>query len=268
MKFTVCSVGGQSTYPPNRDPGLRGCPRFRPLIHDESTVRFLHTMDVVTDPILDPLNPEQRDAVTHGDGPLLILAGAGSGKTRVLTHRIAYLIRDLAVPANAILAVTFTNKAAKEMRERLDRLVGKERLAELTVGTFHGFCARLLRREGPLVGIDRSFAIYDEADQRAVLRQAMADTNASEKVFAPGAISNVIPSGKNEPKGPADLTANPKGQLDRIAAIVWKRYDELLRENNAVDFDDLLLLACRVFETSDRALEKWQDRYQPIPVDE
>jgi DNA helicase-2/ATP-dependent DNA helicase PcrA len=225
-------------------------------------------MDAMSDPILDPLNPEQRAAVTHGDGPLLILAGAGSGKTRVLTHRIAYLIRDLAVPANAILAVTFTNKAAREMRERLDRLVGKERLGELTVGTFHAFCARLLRREGPLVGIDRSFAIYDEADQRAVLRQAMGDTNASEKVFAPGALAAVISSAKNELKGPADLAASPKGQLDRIAAIVWKRYDELLRENNAVDFDDLLLLACRVFDTSDRALEKWQDRYQHILVDE
>jgi len=222
----------------------------------------------VADPILDPLNSEQRAAVTHGDGPLLILAGAGSGKTRVLTHRIAYLIRDLAVPPSAILAVTFTNKAAREMRERLDRLVGKERLAELTVGTFHAFCARLLRREGPLVGIERSFAIYDEADQRAVLRHAMSETNASEKIFAPGAVSNVISGAKNELRGPADLASSPKGQLDRIAAIVWKRYDELLRENNAVDFDDLLLLGCRLFETSDRALERWQDRYQHILVDE
>src|SRR3989441_2773138 len=225
-------------------------------------------MDVVADPILDPLNPEQRAAVTHGEGPLLILAGAGSGKTRVLTHRVAYLIRDLAVPARAILAVTFTNKAAREMRERLERLVGKERLAELTVGTFHAFCARLLRREGPLVGIDRSYAIYDEADQRAVLRQAMTDTSASERIFAPGAVAAVISGAKNELKGPADLAASPKGQLDRIAAIVWKRYDELLRENNAVDFDDLLLLACRLFETSDPALERWQDRYQHILVDE
>src|SRR5438094_3708393 len=157
-------------------------------------------MKSVADPILDPLNPEQRDAVTHGDGPLLILAGAGSGKTRVLTHRVAYLIRDLSVPASAILAVTFTNKAAKEMRERLDRLVGKERLAELTVGTFHAFCARLLRRDGPLVGIDRSFPIYDEADQRAVLRQAMSETNASEKIFSPGSVSHVISGDENEPR--------------------------------------------------------------------
>ena len=162
----------------------------------------------LSDPILDPLNLEQRAAVTHGDGPLLILAGAGSGKTRALTHRVAYLIRDLGVPASAILAVTFTNKAAREMKERLERLVGRQQLGELTVGTFHAFCARLLRREGPLVG------------------------------------------------------------LDRVAAIVWKRYDELLRENNAVDFDDLLLLACRLFETSDRALERWQDRYRHILVDE
>src|SRR5207245_9703451 len=114
----------------------------------------------------------------------------------------------------------------------------------------------------------RSFAIYDEADQRAVLRQAMTNTNASERIFHPGAIAAVISGAKNELKGPADLAASPKGQLDRIAAIVWKRYDELLRENNAVDFDDLLLLACRLFEPSDRALEKWQDPYRHILVDE
>src|SRR5689334_9686940 len=141
----------------------------------------------MADPILDPLNPEQRAAVTHKDGPLLILAGAGSGKTRVLTHRIAYLIRE-GVSPRSILAVTFTNKAAKEMRERLVRLLGAGPVGELTVGTFHAFCARLLRHDATLVGLDRSFAIYDEADQRALLRQAMADQGVSEKLFSVGAI--------------------------------------------------------------------------------
>src|SRR5260221_12691798 len=115
------------------------------------------------DPILDVLNAEQRAAVTHGSGPLLILAGAGSGKTRVLTHRIAFLVRDLGVPARKILAVTFTNKAAKEMRGRLQKLIGDAALADLTAGTFHAFCARRIRRDGPEAGIDRGFAIYDPA---------------------------------------------------------------------------------------------------------
>ena len=222
---------------------------------------------MTSDPILDPLNPEQRAAVTHKDGPLLILAGAGSGKTRVLTHRIAYLVRE-GVPARSILAVTFTNKAAREMRDRLERLVGKEKLGELTVGTFHAFCARLLRHDGPLVGLDRGFAIYDEGDQRALLRQAMADQGVSERLFAPGAIGATISGAKNEMHGPADLAAQPRNQLERITAMVWPRYEALLRENNAVDFDDLLLLACRLFATSDRALERWQDRYAYILVDE
>src|SRR5690242_8968187 len=221
----------------------------------------------LSDPILDPLNPEQRAAVTHKDGPLLILAGAGSGKTRVLTHRIAYLIRE-GVPARSILAVTFTNKAAKEMRQRLDRLVGPERLAELTVGTFHAFCARLLRHDAPIVGLDRSFAIYDEGDQRALLRQAMADQGVSEKLISPGAIGAAISGAKNELQGPADMAAAPKDQLRRVTALVWPRYEALLRENNALDFDDILLFAVRVLATSDRALERWQDRYQYILVDE
>jgi DNA helicase-2/ATP-dependent DNA helicase PcrA len=222
---------------------------------------------MVPDPILDPLNPEQRAAVTHKDGPLLILAGAGSGKTRVLTHRIAYLIRE-GVPAKQILAVTFTNKAAKEMRQRLERLVGKEKLGELTVGTFHAFCARLLRHDGPLVGVDRGFAIYDEGDQRALLRQAMADQGVSEKMFSPGAIGATISGAKNEMKGPADLAGASKSQLERVTGMVWPRYESLLRENNALDYDDLLLFAVRLFATSDRALERWQDRYQYLLVDE
>jgi DNA helicase-2/ATP-dependent DNA helicase PcrA len=222
----------------------------------------------VSDPILDVLNPEQRAAVTHPGGPLLILAGAGSGKTRVLTHRIAFLVRDLGVPPKRILAVTFTNKAAKEMRGRLHKLVGEAALADLTAGTFHAFCARLLRRDGPEVGLDRGFAIYDTADQRALLRQAMGDAGVSERLFSPGAIGAVISGAKNELRGPADLANEARGQLERLTATVWRRYEALLKENNAVDFDDLLVLPCRLFETSDRALEKWQDRYDHILVDE
>ena len=222
---------------------------------------------MVSDPILDPLNPQQREAVTHKDGPLLILAGAGSGKTRVLTHRVAFLIRE-GVPAKQILAVTFTNKAAREMRDRLERLVGKEKLGELTVGTFHAFCARLLRHDGPAVGIDRGFTIYDEGDQRALMRQAMHDAGVSEKLFSPGAIGGAISGAKNEMKGPADMLASPRSQLERVAAQVWPRYEALLRENNALDYDDLLLFAVRLFATSDRALEKWQERYQYLLVDE
>ena len=223
---------------------------------------------VSPDPILDVLNPEQRAAVTHPAGPLLILAGAGSGKTRVLTHRIAYLVRDLHVPARKILAVTFTNKAAKEMRSRLQKLLGDAALADLTAGTFHAFCARLLRRDGPEVGLDRGFAIYDTADQRALLRQAMGDAGVSERLFSPGAVGAVISGAKNELRGPADLANEAPRQLDRVAATVWRRYEALLKENNAVDFDDLLVLPCRLFETSDRALQMWQDRYDHILVDE
>ena len=220
------------------------------------------------DPILDALNPEQRAAVTHGEGPLLILAGAGSGKTRVLTHRIAYLMRDLAVPARAILAVTFTNKAAREMRERLERLLPEGAIGELTVGTFHAFCARLLRRHARAVGIEPGFAIYDEADQRAVLRQAMEEAGLGERLIPPGAVAAVISNAKNELRGPADLANEAHGQLERATALVWPAYDRRLRENNAVDFDDLLLLAVRLFEIDDAALNWWQDRFEHILVDE
>src|SRR5262249_50292727 len=157
--------------------------------------------------------PEQRAAVTHGSGPLLILAGAGSGKTRVLTHRIAYLLRDLGVPPWRIVAVTFTNKAAREMRERLGRLLPAARRGELTVGTVHAFRARLLRRHARAVGIEPGFAIYDEADQRALLRRAMEDAGLGDRIVPPGAIAATISNAKNELRGSADLAAGAKGQL-------------------------------------------------------
>src|SRR2546426_388039 len=242
-KSTWLPLARQPTYPPNSDRSRASSPRHRTLFHPLSTdyaqtSRFgpkrpaegapsatwkprrepsghrggrPHHQKMLSDPILDPLNPEQRSAVTHGEGPLLILSGAGSGKTRVLTHRVAYLIRDLAVPAGAILAVTFTNKAAREMRERLERLVGKERLAELTVGTFHAFCARLLRREGPLVGIDRSYAIYDEADQRARARAVAGPLSAHPGRRVPGHQPRAVRS----PALPRGVQAEPRRRRRR-----------------------------------------------------
>jgi DNA helicase-2/ATP-dependent DNA helicase PcrA len=164
--------------------------------------------------------------------------------------------------------VTFTNKAAREMRDRLERLVPEAAVPELTVGTFHAFCARLLRRHARSVGIESGFAIYDEADQRAVLRQAMEAAGLGERLIPPGAIASVISNAKNELKGPADLVNEAHGQLERATSLVWPHYDRLLRENNAVDFDDLLLLAVRLWETDDAALNLWQDRFQHILVDE
>ena len=220
------------------------------------------------DPILDPLNEEQRAAVTRGGGPLLILAGAGSGKTRVLTHRIAWLIREGLVRPDHVLAVTFTNKAAREMRERLGRLLGKDPSEQgMWVGTFHATCARMLRRDGPAVGIERSFAVFDEADQRSLLRQSLAELGYPEHDFTPAAVGGRISWAKNELLDAAGQSAAAGDRLDRVAARVRERYDALLRENNALDFDDLLLFGVRLLEV-DIVREAWQRRFEHVLVDE
>ena len=220
------------------------------------------------DPILDPLNEEQRRAVTHPDGPLLILAGAGSGKTRVLTHRTAWLIREGLADPDRILAVTFTNKAAREMRERLGRLLGADPARRgMWVGTFHATCARMLRRHGPSVAIDRSFAVFDEADQRSLIRQALAELGYAERDFPPGAVAARISAAKNELLDSEAQSAAARGRFDRVAARVRERYDALLRENRAVDFDDLLLFGVRLLEQPGLR-EHWQDRFRHVLVDE
>ena len=220
------------------------------------------------DSVLDPLNEEQRSAVTHTGGPLLILAGAGSGKTRVLTHRIAWLVREGHVLPDRVLAVTFTNKAAREMRERLTRLLGKDPSEQgMWVGTFHATCARMLRRDGPAVGIDRSFAVFDEADQRSLLRQALAELGYAEHDFTPSAVGARISWAKNELLDAAGQQSAASDRLDRVAARVRERYDALLRENNAVDFDDLLLFGVRLLEV-DSVREAWRHRFEHVLVDE
>jgi DNA helicase-2/ATP-dependent DNA helicase PcrA len=220
------------------------------------------------DPVLDPLNDEQRRAVTHRGGPLLILAGAGSGKTRVLTHRVAWLIREGLVKPDRILAVTFTNKAAREMRERLTRLLGVDPARQgLWVGTFHASCARMLRRDGPAVGLDRSFAVFDETDQRSVLRQAMAELGFAERDTPPAGVAHFISAAKNELLDAAGQARAARHRHEQIAAKVRIRYDELLRENNAVDFDDLLLYGVILMERPG-SRERWQDRFAHVLVDE
>ncbi|HUI26317.1 MAG TPA: UvrD-helicase domain-containing protein, partial [Candidatus Kryptonia bacterium] len=188
---------------------------------------------------LDALNPPQRAAVLHTDGPLLILAGAGSGKTRVLTHRFAHLVRAHGVRADQICAVTFTNKAAGEMRERVQRLLDGESAPWLA--TFHSLCARLLRRHAECLGLPRDFTIYDDGDQLALMRRVTTELNLSEELFPPARLLHAIDRAKNEDLRPADLVQRAADSHSERVAIAYRRYQELLRANAAVDFGDLLL---------------------------
>ncbi|MBN1642307.1 MAG: UvrD-helicase domain-containing protein [Anaerolineae bacterium] len=216
--------------------------------------------------LLGVLNAAQRQAVTATEGPVLVLAGPGSGKTRVLTHRVAYLIQERRVPAWRIMAVTFTNKAANEMKERLLVLLGDADLGSLTIGTFHAICVRLLRREADALGIDRNFVIYDDSDQRSLVRQAIHDLNLNDKLYTPRAMHGVISRAKTEMLGPQDFT--PSTYREEVARRVYVRYQELLAENNAFDFDDLLLRVVVALREQPALLEKYQRRYQYILVDE
>lgn len=216
--------------------------------------------------ILVTLNPAQRDAVTTIDGPVLVLAGPGSGKTRVLTHRVAYLIRECRVAPYHILAVTFTNKAAREMRERLTQLVGETNVQDLTIGTFHATCARWLRREGERVGLGRGFVIYDDDDQESLIKQILAELNLSDVKYRPSTVLNVISKAKNELIAPDEYT--PPSYWHEAVARVYKRYQQLLLKNNAADFDDLIMLTVQLFRENPDVLERYQNRYRYLHVDE
>src|SRR5918911_1562521 len=188
---------------------------------------------------LDKLNPEQREAVLHRDGPLLILAGAGSGKTRVITYRIAYLIGDGHAEPGQVLAVTFTNKAAAEMRERVEALIGDE-CEGVWLSTFHALCARLLRREGPAINLSRDFVIYDSSDQVSVVKQVQRELGIDDKLVPPRMALARISQAKNRMEPPASLRGGYKLREEQIARI-YERYVEVLAGANALDFDDLLL---------------------------
>ncbi len=217
--------------------------------------------------ILDGLNPVQHQAVLHGDGAVLILAGPGSGKTRVITHRIAHLVRDERVAPWRILAVTFTNKAAREMRERATALMGED-AASLHMGTFHAMCARFLRADGQAIGIGSNFVIYDDADQVGVMKRVLEELHVDPRRFSPRAVLSAISNAKSEMIVPEQLLARVRNYFDEVVARAYVRYNEMLRAAGALDFDDLLGETVRLFRESPEALEKYTGRYRHVLVDE
>ena len=218
--------------------------------------------------ILDGLNPAQREAVQAVEGPLLILAGPGSGKTRVIAHRIAYLIAHERVHPRRILAVTFTNKAAREMRDRIFALVGPDVARDITLGTFHAVCSRILRVDGERIGAPRTFAIYDSGDQLAVARQVFQELGLDPRRTPPRAILSAISRAKSELSTPEAYAHLVHDYFQEVVSRVYKRYQEMLVENSALDFDDLLMQTVHLFREATDVLDKYAQRYLHIHIDE
>ncbi len=218
--------------------------------------------------IYDSLNEQQREAVYHTEGPLLILAGAGSGKTRVLTHRIVYLIEEKGVNPWNILAITFTNKAAGEMRERVDHLVGFG-AENIWVSTFHSTCVRILRRYIDRLGYDTNFTIYDADDQKTLMKEVCRRLDIDTKVYKERNLLGAISAAKDEMITPVEFEVNAAGDFGRqkIAKVYWE-YEKQLKANNALDFDDLLMKTVQLFQTNQDVLESYQERFRYIMVDE
>ena len=213
------------------------------------------------------LNPQQDAAVRHPAGPLLVLAGAGSGKTRVLTARIAHLIRERGVAPSRIFAVTFTNKAAGEMRARVAALLGADPRG-LWIGTFHSLSARLLRREAALLGFGPNFTIYDQDDSEHFIKRLLEQRGHSPKANPPRAIHAIISGAKNRMVLPEELGASADGPLERVAAEIYAGLGPALRQANAMDFDDLLLFPLTLFAEHPERLAYWQRRFDHVLVDE
>ncbi|HLH33459.1 MAG TPA: UvrD-helicase domain-containing protein [Alloacidobacterium sp.] len=223
--------------------------------------------------LLDKLNPPQRAGVESVDGPVLILAGAGSGKTRVITHRIAYLIQERGVAPDAILAVTFTNKAAAEMGERVEKLIGHSTLAKPLIATFHSFCVRMLRRDIEALrigneGLTKTFAIYDESDQQALVKQIMRRMGLDDKQMTPRVVLGRISWAKNHMIDPQEYYLQSADPMSEKVAHIFEAYRKELRKNNALDFDDLLLEAVRLLKSSSQVREKYNRRYRYLLIDE
>jgi DNA helicase-2/ATP-dependent DNA helicase PcrA len=217
------------------------------------------------DSLLDDLNPQQRRAVTAGDGQVLVLAGPGSGKTRVLTRRLAYLVERRGVPAYDIIAVTFTNKAAREMENRVVNMV-QQNLEGIWLGTFHAMCARLLRRESNYLPYKSNFVIFDSDDQESLVKRAIRELNIDEKTHRPAGIHAAISAAKNDLLLPEDMSIHT--YRDEVVKRVYTRYQQMLTANNAVDFDDLLMVAARLLQEQPGVAERYARRFQHVLVDE
>ena len=217
--------------------------------------------------ILRDLNPAQQEAVQHTKGALLILAGPGSGKTRVIAHRIAYLISHEHVHPYRIVAVTFTNKASRELRERVDGLLG-EAGESLVLGTFHAVCARILRVDGGAVGLERAFAIFDDADQQVLMRSVLTDLGVDPRKFAPRAVLSAISRAKSELLSPHAFSTSVHDYFGEVVARAYERYQTLLEDNNALDFDDMIMRTVELLRTHDSVREKYQQRFLHVMIDE
>ncbi|MDZ5474611.1 DNA helicase PcrA [Bacillus sp. 31A1R] len=224
-------------------------------------------MQYLSDKILNGLNTEQQNAVKTTDGPLLIMAGAGSGKTRVLTHRIAYLMVEKRVNPYNILAITFTNKAAREMKDRIYNMMGGV-ADEIWISTFHSMCVRILRRDIDRIGYSRNFTILDPTDQQSVIKNILKEKNIDPKKFDPRAILGSISSAKNELITPEEFSKNAGGYYDQVVSDVYEEYQKRLRKNQALDFDDLIMITIQLFQRVPEVLEFYQRKFQYIHVDE
>ena len=220
--------------------------------------------------VLDGLNESQKNAVATTTGPLLILAGAGSGKTKTLTHRIAYILTHEKVWPNEILAVTFTNKAAREMRERLASLTGQPNTRSFMpwMGTFHGICVRLLRQDGAAIGVAHNFVIYDEDDRQGLIKQAMKQLSISSDSVKPRAVSAAISNAKNELVDPDTYQNTAMYPFQQSVGKIYAQYESLRRAAGALDFDDLLIEAVRLFRESSEIRAKYRQQFKHIMIDE
>ena len=231
---------------------------------------LVHLNDMQSD-LFEGLNPEQQKAVKTTDGPLLILAGAGSGKTKTLTHRVAFLIRGNLATSAQILGVTFTNKAAKEMRERVAVLLGdnaEHRSFMPYMGTFHSICVKILRQDGQYIGLPSNFVIFDESDRQALVKQLSRQSSIDEKQFPARMLGSLISGAKNELISPAEYRGVASSPNQKTAARIFPLYEKGLRDQNALDFDDLIGRTVSLLQNNPEIREKWQRQFQYIMIDE